>query len=116
MVLTGIDQDCRRDAANIAGVKALRDDYTEVFEAILRRLVGLTGTDENVVTVAAVTRTKESKPIIPIIPALALVEATGGDHSKLVGVFAGMRGFWGSRTPSVAGVQTVEDARAAVLD
>jgi hypothetical protein len=58
MALTGVDQDCRRDAANIAGVKALRDDDADVFEAILRCLVRIEGTDENVVTVAAVARTE----------------------------------------------------------
>jgi hypothetical protein len=115
MALTGINQDRRRDAANIAHVKAFRDNDAEVFKAILRRIVGLAGADENVVTVAAVARSERREPIAPIITALALVEATGGDHSKRVGVFAGMRTFWRFKAPSVAGVQTVEDALAAVL-
>jgi len=115
MAFAGIDQDCGRGAANITRIKTLRDHNAKVFETILRRIVVLAWANENVVTFAAVARTKGREPVAPIITALALVEATRGEHGKLVGAFTGMRAIWKFKAPSVAAAQTVEDALAAVF-
>jgi hypothetical protein len=95
---------------------AFSNDHAKIVEAIFRRFVGIVAADENVVTVSTIRRAKGRKPIPPIIPPLALVEAPGSGDRKLLTIIAIARANGQFNDTGAGGVQAVKDALTAMFD